>query len=316
MKFSGHETFHVREGWLHKGLSLVAREPQALSSDEAADLMGVGNNMAKSIRHWLLATGLVAKPEGDSAHYEMTPIGRVVHEYDPFFTSDATWWALHINIATNPAQAGSWNWLFNASGLRRFEKGVAIEQLRRHLRHHTNRKPPSPNTLARDLAVLLSSYSRMIPHDLSDPEDSKYCPFQQLDLISFFRESGFYRINFSEKEIPVQMLGYALVNYALSPDLEEEFISRSVSEIASASGGPCKVFCIRDEALFHLALEAEETLTSEWLSVSGLAGSRMLRFRAFPPEAWLTDYYQKEIEIEEDFRTSVKTQLLEPYEAR
>lgn len=316
MKFSGHETFHIREGWLHKGLSLVATDALAFASNETADLMGVGNNMAKSIRHWLLVSGLIIKQDGNELPYRMTELGRVVHEFDPFFTSDATWWALHINIVTNPDYIASWNWLFNASGLRRFEKGVAIEQFRRYLRHHTNRKLPAPNTLARDFAVLLSSYSRMIPHELSDPEDSKYCPFQQLDLLSFFKESGFYRLNFADKSVAPQMLGYSLAKYAFIPDLGEDYISRSVSEVASASDGPCKVFCIRDEALFDLALKAEEELTSEWISVSGLAGSRTIKFRALAPEQWLTHYYLKEAELEDSFRTSVGTQLLDPYEQR
>ena len=64
MRFSGHETFPVRDGWLHKGLKLLIDAPDVLHDKYAADHLGVGNNMAKSIRHWLLATGL-AKPDTD-----------------------------------------------------------------------------------------------------------------------------------------------------------------------------------------------------------------------------------------------------------
>lgn len=48
MRFGGHETFPVREGWLHKGLKLVAEEPDKLSHEHVADWLGVGRNMAKS----------------------------------------------------------------------------------------------------------------------------------------------------------------------------------------------------------------------------------------------------------------------------
>jgi hypothetical protein len=54
MRFGGHETFAIREGWLHKGLRLLADEPHLLADDHAADWLGVGRNMAKSIRHWLV----------------------------------------------------------------------------------------------------------------------------------------------------------------------------------------------------------------------------------------------------------------------
>ena len=62
MKFGGHETFHVRDGWLNKGLELASEEGEkGIFADNAADLAGVGANMIKSIRHWLSATGLTSK---------------------------------------------------------------------------------------------------------------------------------------------------------------------------------------------------------------------------------------------------------------
>lgn len=37
MRFGGHETFPVREGWLHKGLKLVVEEPDKLGDEHVAD---------------------------------------------------------------------------------------------------------------------------------------------------------------------------------------------------------------------------------------------------------------------------------------
>lgn len=61
MRFGGHETFAVREGWLYKGLSLLHERPDAFSDPFVADLLGVGRNMAKSIRHWLSVTGQIGR---------------------------------------------------------------------------------------------------------------------------------------------------------------------------------------------------------------------------------------------------------------
>ena len=55
MQFGGHETFPLREGWLHKGLELVHADGRAFEDEHVSDRLGVGRNMAKSIRHWLLA---------------------------------------------------------------------------------------------------------------------------------------------------------------------------------------------------------------------------------------------------------------------
>ena len=58
MGFGGHETFSIREGWLHRGLQLLKEDPERLLDEYAADWLGVGRNMAKSIRYWLAATGI------------------------------------------------------------------------------------------------------------------------------------------------------------------------------------------------------------------------------------------------------------------
>ena len=36
MRFGGHETFHIREGWLHKGAKLLLQEPDKLVDEHAA----------------------------------------------------------------------------------------------------------------------------------------------------------------------------------------------------------------------------------------------------------------------------------------
>jgi len=86
MRFGGHETFHLRDGWLHKGLRLLKEAPEAFNSSIAADALGVGGNMAKSIRHWLLATGLVAKGETANSALSATKLGLLVFEHDRYFT--------------------------------------------------------------------------------------------------------------------------------------------------------------------------------------------------------------------------------------
>ena len=149
MRFGGHETFPVREGWLHKGLKLVAEEPDKLGDKQVADWLGVGRNMAKSIRHWLLATGLCEQVDGGrprkSAKLQPTDLGHLVWERDPYFTDIGTWWALHVNLISSPAHALTWDWFFNNFKLQRFDKAVCIDSLQRFLQMQRGRIP-SPRT--------------------------------------------------------------------------------------------------------------------------------------------------------------------------
>jgi DNA-binding MarR family transcriptional regulator len=82
MRFGGHETFPIREGWLHKGLRILNEDPELLSAEDLADHLGVGRNMGKSIRHWLQATQLAEKnPDAESGKrtlLQLTDLGHLI----------------------------------------------------------------------------------------------------------------------------------------------------------------------------------------------------------------------------------------------
>ena len=81
--FGGHEKFVFRDGWLKKGVDAVSQHPLLFSDDNALVLLGVGKNMVRSIRHWCLATGLVAEVESKERKREIrvTDLGnRIVRD--------------------------------------------------------------------------------------------------------------------------------------------------------------------------------------------------------------------------------------------
>jgi hypothetical protein len=93
MKFSGHETFTIREGWLYKGMELVQNNPTLFKDNiPCADALGVGTNMAKSIKHWLQVTGLTESIATKPGELRFTDFGRLIWKYDPYFTDQGTWW--------------------------------------------------------------------------------------------------------------------------------------------------------------------------------------------------------------------------------
>lgn len=50
--FSGHETFVLRTNWLKKGYDVIKQHPDLFSRPDAYVKLGVGKNMAQSIRYW------------------------------------------------------------------------------------------------------------------------------------------------------------------------------------------------------------------------------------------------------------------------
>lgn len=294
MRFGGHETFAIREGWLHKGLTLLIAQPDKLVDDYAADWLGVGRNMAKSIRHWLVATGLAAHTitpqSGATTYLKATPLGKLIYEQDPYFSEIGTWWVLHVNLVNTPAHAATWVWFFNNFNLMRFERAVCVEGLYRHLQL-SERRMPSLKTLHRDVACLLQSYARSIPPEHDDPEEARECPFTELGLLSYFRTTGYYQLHQGVKDIPPHIFGYALAMAFPEAQKDGGMIDIPIHEAARSPRGPGRVFVLTSEMLFEVTLRVEKEVPEGILQIAGLASERVIRLRRQPPLEWLQAYY-------------------------
>ena len=58
VRFSGHETFTLRYGWLTKAVARVRSDRRVFTREDAMVAFGVGKNMVRSIRHWSMASGV------------------------------------------------------------------------------------------------------------------------------------------------------------------------------------------------------------------------------------------------------------------
>jgi hypothetical protein len=274
MQFGGHETFPLREGWLHKGLELVREDQRAFEDEHVADRLGVGRNMAKSIRHWLLACGLV---EPCVFELQLTPLGRGVWTSDPYFLSPTTWWLLHTELVVGKAHAYSWWWFFNHFHAERFEKPTCVEGLRRHLAFAKSRVPKD-ETLLRDVGCMLACYARPIPALREDPEDSRHSPLLELGLIDHHRESGQYRVHRGAKAISQANIAYAIAR-AFESQSESVPASILLHDLARLESGPARVFCLSPEALFQTIESSAGDAAKPLVEIGGLAGQRVVKMR-------------------------------------
>ena len=293
MKFSGHETFQVREGWLHKGMKLIRHAPQMMGDEFVSDYLGVGRNMAKSIRHWLIATKLAepnpAATGGKRPILQFTEFGELIWEHDPYFLELGTWWMLHTNLVNNPEVSTSWAWFFSSFSHDRFGRSVCLESLRRHI-EMARKRPPSTSTLERDLGCLLLSYARTIPSQDVDPEDGADSPFRELGLLNYFKSSGYYQVNQAAKELPASVFGYAMSKAFDEFSQARKSADVSIGDAARKPGGPGRVFCLTGESLFE-TVSRIESLEQDEISIAGMAGERVIRMRCLKPLEWAKQFY-------------------------
>ena len=290
MRFGGHQTFFVREGWLAKGLALLREDASAFDDPYVADQLGVGRNMAKSIEHWLLATGLAEKTERrgrgrlGEPRLKVTELGEVIAQHDPWFLDPGTWWFLHIHLVRTPEHAATWHWFFNHYASSRFDRATVVAQLELNERVKS-RRTPTRKTLERDVSCFLGSYAAEVPYRRKDPEEEIDCPFQELRLIRHFRASGYYELNRRRKSIPQQALLYALQAPELVADASAGTVDVTLHDLHRMDGGPAQVLALSADALFEHLVELDATRTEAPLTMTGLAGDRQLRFeRTSAPE--------------------------------
>jgi len=291
MKFSGHETFPVREGWLHKGLKLVSEAPELFLDEEACDHLGVGKNMAKSIRHWLRVLDL-AEPSGETTTgnhvlLRKTEFGELVWEKDPFFLQAGTWWLLHVNLVNNRDSASSWHWFFNSFRHDRFDRAVCLESLGRYVEREQKRVP-SAATLARDLGCMLLSYARSIPSTNDDPEDGADCPFRDLGLLSYYKTSGYYQLHQGVKDVPMEIFCYAM---AKAFGETRGGADVRLHDVARTNGGPGRAFCLTEETLFELVSHLETQ--DKKIEIVGIAGDRAVRTKVLSEIEWIKRFYDR-----------------------
>lgn len=314
MRFGGHQTFAIRGGWLYKGLRMVVEDPQRMDAPDVADWLGVGRNMAKSIHHWLQATGLAERELGGGRRTKAlrpTRLGETIWKRDPYFLLPGTWWAVHVQLVNRPALAFTWNWFFNVFSSVRFERPVCVESLRRRLAADGGRMA-SPRTLDRDVACLLRSYSVSVPRpEDEDPEDVMECPLSELGIMLHSRQTGFYHVERGLKPIPFELFAYALSvgrqrwlgrqaagREAKGPQAggrrsgrQPANRDRSLTELVHEAGAPGRVFAMTAEALYELVAgyEAEGRVR-----LDGQAGERIVRLAASEPatqEECIARYY-------------------------
>ncbi len=183
IRFKGHETFTLREGWLNKGLNEVRKNPRVFAQNYGADALGVGPNMAKAIRYWLRCAGLTRETAKDGVF--LTDMGELIFARDPYTEDPFTLWLLHCRIASNRAQATAWNLFFNRFGYEEFERRQLAEEMRglaAAAAREAGTTVPAEKSVEDDCDAIVHMYLDK-GESGGTPEDKNVSPFAVLGLL-------------------------------------------------------------------------------------------------------------------------------------
>lgn len=275
--FSGHETFVLRSNWLKKAYDLLQGRPDLFFLEDAFVRLGVGKNMAQSIRFWGRACNVFERLEGASSH-QATWIGHALLRddgWDPFLVTPASRWLLHWQIAARPAAAFTWHYTFNLLRRGEFTPDQLAQQIGQ-LVAQLGGKVPSPATLGRDIDCMLRCYLRPDAAMLGPAaEDALHGPLYELALIQPLPGQPAYRlVSGPRPDLPDQLVAYAALQQARALGRA----TLAFNELAYGPRSPGRIFRLDEDSLLARLFQIE-AVTAGRAAYAESGGIRQVAWR-------------------------------------
>ncbi|MDG5472074.1 DUF4007 family protein [Jeotgalibacillus sp. ET6] len=241
MGFGQHQSFYLRPQWLYKGMREIYDNPRFFYEDDHFEKLGVGKNMAKSVRYWMTATKILDEVKKTKIEHYLTDKGSIVLKKDPHLQKNFTKGLLHYLLVTDINVATTWYWFFNVYNEEVFDKASLSKELENWVEEKFKRKV-SINSQRRDIDCLIATY---LPKNFKDatPEDVIRSPFEELGLLAQTIKTNYTKMtisNFSLNLIYTVLLIYmekhdknelSINELVYSPELLGRVFQFSQSEI-------------------------------------------------------------------------------------
>lgn len=264
MAFGQHQTFYLRQQWLTKGITEVKKNPRFFYEEDHFEILGVGKNMAKSIRYWLNATQLTEEKRSGKTEILLTELGEIVYTYDYYVKNRFTLGLLHYLIVTEKNEASTWYWFFNVYNERIFTKSLLLDYLEKWVQENFE-KSVSQTSLKRDLDCLLQLYCPK-EYKQHTPEDVIKSPFEVLQLIKETTAPYFMKKAVASINTMPQLLFVTLLKYMEKKNINEV----SLNELVNAPELWGKVFNLTRDAIIDYLGKIQKQYDIEFIRTNRL----------------------------------------------
>ena len=260
IKMKRHESFSIREGWITKAIKAIEDNPKIFTSSDATDILGIGSNMVKSLKYWILATGIA---EEENRNLSLTPLGEIIKNNDLYLEDIFSYFLIHITMLLNVEDAYIFNAFFNHCNLNSFSKKDIYEQLTNIL--NSNDLEFNENILQDEINMIIKTYT--IDETIDNPENNFICPLSELNLIRKIDKDSY------EKNKPkYRELNYLIVYYSLILIMnDKDYIS--IDDLLKIDNSPVKLLNL-DKNLLNEYLD--EMKRNDLIIINKTAGLNMI----------------------------------------
>ena len=245
-RYSGHETFPCRYAWLPKASAVIEADRGAFADEEQAMIrLGVGKNMVRAIRFWMVEMFIGVKHVDGG--YEPSEFAKAVFDrrrgIDPFLQDIRTLWLLHWHLSThnieNPLFA--WDFLINQWQSPEISRTAVLQAFRRAADKEA--RPPSDVTLGQHFDTFLHTYVPTRSRKGEIQEDNLDCPLVELEFINLIGER---RIDGTGKREPI----YAF-RIEDKPDITPELFAYALDDYWKKRRGTERTLTFKDVTFGH-----------------------------------------------------------------
>jgi hypothetical protein len=296
--FGRHETFTLRYAWLKRGYDAVNKppnwlrrrgdsdsEPYIFTDADAHHYLGVGKNMARSIRFWLQACRVVQEIKIRRQRHPIgvpTRFGRALLDtdggLDPYTEQSATWWLLHWMMLSPGSYLPVWWTIFHTLPAVSF----TVDQLLEHVQAQVDataawqsKRGVKPSTLRSDVLALVRNYAGTLGSRRRDlVDDTLDAPFVPLTLVRPTDEPHTFRFGMGPKPgLAPAVAAFACLDFLARTDSTSRQVLTAT--LASEQGGPGRAFKLTERDLTELLQKAAAD-APDLVQVTSAAGSDAL----------------------------------------
>lgn len=212
VKLKGHESFSIREGWLTKGIFEISKNPKIFSEKNLTDIFGIGTNMVKSLKYWLIVSNLIIEDKKNG--YVLSELGELIKDKDPYIEDIFSLYFIHTYIVQNEERAFIWNLFFNKCNLTEFSKDDLQARIEYILK--SNNLEYNVKILNDEISALLKTYTNEQKNDT--PENNFTCPLVELRLIKKLDKDTYIKEKSSINNLDPYVVYWVLINQVKERD--------------------------------------------------------------------------------------------------
>jgi len=307
-KFTGHDTFSLRYGWLYKAVNHLNNGGKLQTSNddktrEAIVELGVGKNMVNAIRYWAEATSLLDVTKNKSnIDYATSDIGKYIFNVntgkDPYLEDIGSIWLIHFLLNFNFEHLTAYRYLFNYSLVQHFEKSKLISDCYSESKKIVVNDIGNENTIKKDIDCFLNTYTKKYKNTAAKMkqvinEEHFNSPLAELNLIQDIG-GGFYISDLKERpELPIEIFIFALIEFINEETKESKINTVDFDSLLMKPCSPGRIFRLSESGLGQKLDEAQEYSENSisWIDSLGLRQVQVEQSYLDLPLSLLNSFY-------------------------